>query len=286
MADIKQDLLALEYSPSFALQGTQEAAVNLELPPVPVGAASLYGTVTDGTVPLADATVKLFDSTGTPFRHTLTDVTGQYTFNDVPAGTYTISAVKEGYLLSDPVGVTLAGSDTIQMDLVCTADPTLALGAIAGVLTTTDGVTVTPLAGAKITLRDALGTVLATTYSAADGEFLFYDVADGIYSLLATADGYLTSAPMAVTITGGSLANVTMSLVVDVRTYNGTVSGTIRDQSGTAVAGCFVGLYLVTGTGTTATETLIATTKTNTEGQYLFGGVTGGQYLVKAKLEQ
>ena len=31
---------------------------------------------------------------------------------------------------------------------------------------------------------------------------------------------------------------------------------------------------------------LIATTKTNTEGKYLFGGVTNGQYLVKAKLNQ
>lgn len=33
-------------------------------------------------------------------------------------------------------------------------------------------------------------------------------------------------------------------------------------------------------------ELLIATTKTNDAGKYLFGGVTGGEYLVKAKLEQ
>ncbi|WP_297289229.1 MSCRAMM family protein [uncultured Flavonifractor sp.] len=286
MADIKQDLLALEYSPSFELQGTQEAAVNLELPPVPVGFATVYGTVTDGTVPLADATVKLFDSTGAPFQHTLTDASGQYSLSNIPAGTYTISAVKNGYLLSDPMGVTLSANDTTQMALVCTAESTLTLGAIAGVLTTTVEAVVTPLSGAKLTLKDSSDVVVATTYSAADGEFLFYDVADGLYTLLASAEGYLTSAPMAVTITGGSLANVTMSLAVDVRTYNGTVSGTIRDQNGTIVAGCFVGLYQVTGTGAVTTETLIATTKTNAEGQYLFGGVTGGQYLVKAKLEQ
>ena len=84
--------------------------------------------MTDGTAPLADATVKIFDAAGTPFQHTLTDAAGQYTFSDVPAGTYTVSAVKEGYLLSDPVGVTLAGSDTVQMDLVCTADASLSLG--------------------------------------------------------------------------------------------------------------------------------------------------------------
>ena len=277
MADIKQDLLALEYSPSFELQGTQEAAVNLELPPVPVGFATVYGTVTDGTVPLADATVKLFDNTGAPFQHTLTDASGQYSLSDIPAGTYTISAVKDGYPLSDPMGVTLSASDTTQMALVCTAEPTLALGAIAGVLTTTVGTVVSPLAGAKIALKDSTGAVVASTYSAADGEFLFYDVADGLYTLLASAEGYLTSAPM---------ANLVMTIQVDSRTYNGTVSGTIRDQNGTIVAGCFVGLYQVTGTGAATTETLIATTKTNAEGQYLFGGVTGGQYLVKAKLEQ
>lgn len=277
MADIKQDLLGLEYSPSFELQGIQEADVNLELPPAPGGTATVYGTVTDGTAPLADATVKLFDSTG---------AAGQYSLSGVPAGTYTISAVKDGYRLSDAVGVTLAVSDTTQMNLVCTADATLALGAIAGVLTTLVGTDVTPLAGAKITLKDQKDAVVASTYSADDGEFLFYDVADGVYTMLASAEGYLTSAPMVVTITGGSIANVTMSLTVDARTYNGTVSGIIRDKNGTAVAGCFVGLYQVTGTGATATETLIATTKTNTEGKYLFGGVVGGQYLVKAKMEQ
>ena len=130
MADIKQDLLALEYSPSFELQGTQEAAVNLELPPVPVGFATVYGTVTDGTVPLADATVKLFDNTGAPFQHTPTDASGQYSLSNIPAGTYTISAVKDGYLLSDPMGVTLSANDTTQMALVCTAESTLTLGAI------------------------------------------------------------------------------------------------------------------------------------------------------------
>lgn len=286
MADIKQDLLGLEYSPSFELQGIQEADVNLELPPAPGGTATVYGTVTDGTAPLADATVKLFDSTGAPFQHTMTDAAGQYSLSGVPAGTYTISAVKDGYRLSDAVGVTLAVSDTTQMNLVCTADATLALGAIAGVLTTLVGTDVTPLAGAKITLKDQTDTVVASTYSADDGEFLFYDVADGVYTMLASAEGYLTSAPMAVTITGGSIANVTMSLTVDDRTYNGTVSGIIRDKKGTAVAGCFVGLYQVTGTGAAAVERLVATTKTNTEGKYLFGGVVGGQYLVKAKMEQ
>lgn len=286
MADIKQDLLGLEYSTSFELQGIQEADINLELLPASAGAATVYGTVTDGKEPLANATVKLFLSTGVPFQHTMTDEQGRYSMNGIPAGTYTVGAVKEGFRLSSAMGVALTAGNTTQVDLSCTADATLGLGAIAGVLTTTVSGDVTPLAGAKLTLRNAAAETVASTYSADDGEFLFYDVADGLYTLLATAEGYLPSLPMAVTIIGGSIANVTMSLVADARTYNGTVSGVIRDQKGAAVAGCFVGLYQVTGTGAAAVERLVSVTKTNEEGKYLFGGVAGGQYLVKAKMSR
>ena len=287
MADIKQDLLSLNYSQSFALQGMQEADINLSLNPAAPPTATVYGTVTDGTNPLPNATVKLFDSLGVPFQHTMTDASGAYTLHDIPAGTYSVGAVLPGYLMSDTVGLTLVNGGTMEVPLVCMADTTLALGAIAGVLTAVSAQgTSIPLGGAKISLQSATGTAVASTYSADDGEFIFYDVADGAYTLLATADGYVSSAPMAVTILNGSIANVAMTMQVDARTYNGTVSGIIRNASGAAVAGCFVGLYQVTKVGETTVETLVATTKTNTEGKYLFGGVLAGQYMVKAKLEK
>ena len=94
--------------------------------------------------------------------------------------------------------------------------------------------------------------------------------------------GHITTAPTSVTILNGSIANVNLTMTVDSRTYNGTVSGIIRDQNGNVVAGCFVGLFQIID----GREVLIATTKTNTDGKYLFGGVTGGQYLVKAKMNQ
>ena len=284
MADIKPDLYGLEYSDSFSLQGIQEAEVNLNLTPAPPPSATITGVVTDGTDPIPNATVKLFDSTGTPFQHTLTDAAGQYTLNDVIPGSYTISAVAEGYLLSAPVGVAVNTGGTTQVDLTCTAEATLTLGAIAGMVTVTG--TGVPLAGAKVTLTNALKAVVATTYTVADGEFVFYDVADGVYTMTVSADGYLTAGPVLATVAGGSIVNLRVAMTQDVRTYNGTVSGVVQDQKGMAVADCFVGLYQVTGTGETRTETLVAVTKTNTQGMYLFGGVVAGQYLVKAKLEQ
>lgn len=278
---MKQDLYGLEYSPNFEISGLQEADINLNLTPAAGVSGTVFGVVTDGTDPIPDATVKLFDSLGQPYQHTMTDATGAYTLDGVPAGSYTVSAVKEGYLLSDAVGVALTGGGTIQADLVCTADASLALGAIAGVVKVSYLGAETPLSGAKVTLMDALGTAVAVTYTVADGEFAFTDVADGTYTVMSTADGYQASAPMTATILNGSIANMVLIMTVDTRTYNGTVSGVIRDQYGNAVAGCFVGLFQVTG----GAELLTATTKTNTAGMYLFGGVTSGEYLVKAKLE-
>lgn len=288
MAEIKQDLLSLQYSQNFDIQGMQEVNVDLELPPASTSLATVYGVVTDGTAPLADATVKLFDSAGQPYQHTLTDAAGAYTLTGIPAGTYSLAAVKEGYLLSDAAGVTLSAGATTQMNLTCTAEASLSLGTIAGVLTVTDPIqgTATPLGGAKITLQDALGTNLAATYTAADGEFAFYDLADGVYTLLASAEGYVATSSMTAVIAGGSIANVTMSMTVDSRTYSGTVSGIIRNSAGQAVAGCFVGLYQVVTVAGVSQELLIATTKTNDAGKYLFGGVNAGAYLVKAKLER
>ena len=94
MADIMQDVLNLNYSPSFDIQGMQEADINLSLSPSVAASATVYGTVTDGTNPLPNATVKLFDSLGVPYRHVMTDVAGAYSFDNVPAGTYTVGETK------------------------------------------------------------------------------------------------------------------------------------------------------------------------------------------------
>ncbi len=283
MDEIRQDLLSLNYSPSFQISGMQEADVNLSLPPATLS-ASISGSVTGGALPLADATVKLFDSSGAPFMHTVTDASGSFSFDVVPAGTYSLAAVREGYLLSPSVAVTLSAGGSASVSLACTPETALSLGAVAGTVNSVGLDGNGPVAGAKLSLSNLSGAVLATTYSADDGEFVFYDVADGVYSLTATASGYSAAAPIAVTILDGSIANVNVSMVVDGRVYNGTVSGIIRNSAGATVAGCFVGLYSVTGIGDTKVETLVATTRTNTEGKYLFGGVVAGEYVVKAKL--
>ena len=125
MADIKLDLLGLKYSENFSITGLEEANIDLNLSPAAEIFSTLFGVVTDGQNPIANATVKVFDSNGMPYKHTLTDENGNYTISELPAGTYSIGAVKDGYRLSNTQGVTLNNSDTIKIDLVCIADETL-----------------------------------------------------------------------------------------------------------------------------------------------------------------
>ena len=73
MADIKQDLLGLQYSGDFSIKGLQEADIDLNLNLVSNKSATVHGNITDGKVPISNATVKLFDSKGLPFKHTLTN---------------------------------------------------------------------------------------------------------------------------------------------------------------------------------------------------------------------
>lgn len=284
MAEIRQDLLSLNYSPNFDISGMQEADVNISLP-LRSSKAPSPALLLTAVCPLRTPSSSSLTAPVIP-TSTLTDEAGSFSFSSVPAGTYSLAAVLEGYVLSPSVGVSLTAGGTASVGLVCTPEPSLSLGAVAGTVSSAGLDGISPISGAKINMTNLSGAVVATTYSAADGEFVFYDVADGVYSLTATASGYLATAPVAVTILGGSIANVSLAMIVDGRTYSGTVSGIIRDASGAAVANCFVGLYAVKDVAGVQTETLVATARTNAEGKYLFGGVLAGAYMVKAKLEQ
>ncbi|MET0626323.1 MAG: Ig-like domain repeat protein, partial [Pyrinomonadaceae bacterium] len=89
---------------------------------VPVGdGGTISGTVTDGTNPLVGATVAL----GT--RTTTTDASGNYSFTDIPAGTYpSITASLAGYSSSTTTNVVVNDAATTTVNFTLTAAPTSA----------------------------------------------------------------------------------------------------------------------------------------------------------------
>lgn len=277
---IKKDLLALNYSGTFTIEGTKGQDIDLNLIEAPSQNCSIYGVVTDGTDPIVDAVVKVFDDDGNPFCHTLTDEQGKFYFNNLAAGEYYVATVKSGYITSQQRPVTLVENSDIPLDaFILVKDQSAELTTITGIVR---GNEEKRLSGAYISLLNSDEDIISATYSANDGEFAFYDVANGEYKIIATLLGYKTSLPINISITEGRIVNsANIALEVDNRTYKGTVSGVIRNSANEAVAAAFVGLYKIEETGE---EKLVSVCKTNSSGEYLFGNVDEGNYMVKSKV--
>lgn len=248
------------------------------------GDSSITGTVTSGGLAIADATVKVFDDTGTPVAHASTSALGEYTVIDLGAGDYDVTVIKNGYLLPVATPVTLADHAVTTVDLTINIDPNASLNKIYGIIS--DSSTTAGIENARVILTKlvvGVVTEVAETITNSDGEFIIYDLANGDYSIFATKQGYYSSDPADLSVTGGVLSVSDISLVGNPEDLKGTISGVVTDSATptpAVLANALVGLYSVVA----GAETLIATSVTNADGRYLFAGVDAGTYLVKAKV--
>jgi uncharacterized membrane protein len=225
---------------------------NLSLTEVAGLPGSITGSVTDaeGGSPIAGATV----SDGT--RTVTTDATGEYTIADVPAGTYQVTASKEGYQSSSTTVNVLSGSSAVA-DLALTA--AMLPGSITG--SVTDAENGSPIAGA--TVND--GTRTTTTDAA--GEYTIADVPAGSHEVTASKEGYQSSS-MTVNVLSGSSAVANLSLTEVV--LPGSITGLVTDaEDGLPIAGATVS----DGTRTVTTDT---------SGEYTIADVPPGTYQVTA----
>ncbi|MFI3229385.1 MAG: carboxypeptidase-like regulatory domain-containing protein [Bacillota bacterium] len=283
MAIIK-DKFNLTYSDDFSLQNKDEYEVSLTLTESSDDSAAITGTVLDDSgIPVAGATVKLFDANGKPYLHVLTDSEGNYVFDDLSFGTYSLTAVSETCPITEPSTVILNSNEIQTVNFKLVQDTSIALGTVAGVVRELfDDGTSASLGGAKVYLKNATTEeTMANTTSANDGEFVFYGIENGDYHLVATKDGYKLSSKILISIKDGNIVNSTLLIVKDPETNTGTISGFVKFNN-TALTGVYVGLYEVNRT-TGDIERCVATTRTNSIGYYMFGNVGEGNYVVKAK---
>src|SRR5580704_8631698 len=75
--------------------------------------AEIRGIVTGDSKPLAGAKLSLTDSKGKRTEMTADD-TGQYKFNNLTAGTYKVSAAKDGWTQSDAQGA--VNNESLKLD--------------------------------------------------------------------------------------------------------------------------------------------------------------------------
>ena len=284
---MNQDKLKLFASTSFDLTGEQEQNMdlNLETAALPT-TGSVTGTVYDttlltGTV-VPGATVKVFNSDGTPFMHTISQADGSYTISDLPLGTYTITAVKDGNYLSVDQPLIISNVVPVTINLAITPT-TISNNIIYGkILNFEDNTVINDADVILYKMVDNVPVLYAKTKSISDGEYIIDNIEDGLYQISVQKTGYQTNELNNITLENGVKLNSNITLVNNLGPINSTVSGFIKDELGNNVQNALVALYKIDNDK----EVLVATTYTNTLGKYMFGSVVAGNYMVKAKLTE
>ncbi|HZN34324.1 MAG TPA: SdrD B-like domain-containing protein [Pirellulaceae bacterium] len=260
---------------------------------------------------------------------TTTNVQGDYSFGlnlnlqpgvyqvreTQPAGFFSVGAIP-GTVGGAPTGATIAGDPDVLTEI------NLPLGDLHGIhynfaeaqpaslsgrvhLTDRQGNCFSeealnrPLAGVKITLKDAAGNVVATQLTNASGEYLFQNLLPGTYTIVEeTPAGLLDGADHIGTIggikVGAKPANDTISQIIllggqdgvnydfcehepaDVGgfVYHDANNNGVKDASETAIGGATVVLLDAGGTQ-------VATTTTDSSGFYKFANLAAGTYSIR-----
>lgn len=142
-------------------------------------------------VSLKDVTISLFNSSGVKVATWNTSKINPRVFNNLPLGIYTLheESAPAGYTKSRDVKVTINVSDTVVIKLVNTK------GRQPIYISKQDATTGTELPGAKLVLKDSLGSVVEEWTSEATPHIVSKQLSPGIYTLSETMapKGYQTT---------------------------------------------------------------------------------------------
>ena len=178
--------------------------------------------------------------------------------------THTVSPVKAGtYMVT--VAVNSCTIEGVTQTVTVTAGQE---AQVPGVTVTNQGGNVTGkvvdgkgagIAGVTVTLKKGENVIQATTGE--DGTFTVLDILAGEYTVQIEKEGYVSPEQVTVTVAVGETATVAQQTM---QSAMGTITGTVRDKSGTAVANATVTLR---GCKTKASDKRY-TIKTGADGTY------------------
>ena len=256
-----------------------------------------------------EQTVQLLDKDGQVIKTTKTDANGNYSFDNLPDGTYSVKVVKDGALTDleqteDPDGAKDSASEPITLDEDNPTKKNVNFGYVpdyfikgtiyrdgnrSGALDAGEKL----YEGVTVNLVGADGTVVATTTTDADGTYSFDKLPAGTYTVTVAQDGPIAgleqtgdpdatkdnaSEPITLNNDNPSKTDVNFGYV-----NNNSLSGTVYrddsrngDQDGTEPGYSGVTVQLLDKDGQ-----VIATTTTDANGKYSFSKLPDGTYSVK-----
>ena len=256
-----------------------------------------------------EQTVQLLDKDGQVIKTTKTDANGNYSFDNLPDGTYSVKVVKDGALTDleqteDPDGAKDSASEPITLDEDNPTKKNVNFGYVpdyfikgtiyrdgnrSGALDAGEKL----YEGVTVNLVGADGTVVATTTTDADGTYSFDKLPTGTYTVTVAQDGPIagleqtgdpdatkdnSSEPITLNNDNPSTTDVNFGYIAD-----NSLSGTVYrddsrngDQDGTEPGYSGVTVQLLDASGN-----VVTTTTTDANGTYSFSKLPDGTYSVK-----
>ncbi len=256
-----------------------------------------------------EQTVQLLDKDGAVIATTKTDANGNYSFDNLPDGTYSVKVVKDGALTDleqteDPDGTKDSASEPIVLNEDNPTKKNVNFGYVpdyfikgtiyrdgnrSGALDTGEKL----YEGVTVNLVDADGNIVATTTTDEKGNYSFDKLPAGTYSVKVVQDGPIASLeqtgdpdatkdnasePITLNNDNPSKTDVNFGYV-----NNNSLSGTVYrddsrngDQDGTEPGYSGVTVQLLDKDGN-----VVATTTTDANGKYSFSKLPDGTYSVK-----
>ena len=221
-------------------------------------------TVSPGGTPLQGAQLKIAFANPHFERTTTSDANGNYTFPDLFAGPYTVTASKAWYTTQTRTNfmVTAAGPNVANFSLSATGEidgQVLAAGTSA------------PIQGADV--RAYVGSTLRCTATTdASGVYhLNQNLPTGTYAVIASKGGFMSQTKAGISVTAGVISYCNFNLAA-----SGALNGQVRFKAnGANIAGAEVKAYL--------NGALKGTATTDANGIYLINAdLASGSYVVSA----
>ncbi|MEO7715843.1 MAG: SdrD B-like domain-containing protein [Capsulimonas sp.] len=250
------------------------------------------GAFDNGEATLNGITVNLLDANGATVASTTTNSSGYYSFTGLASAAYTVSApaAAGGYALetSQTLPVTVVGNQNDGDNDFGYIKP---VGSLSGVFYLDGdkdsqydaGEALFP--GVTVTLKDASGSIVATTTTDSDGAYSFTGLTVGSYTVSApgvvSGDLLETSANLNVTVTANhDTPNNNFGYIVPLGSLSGTLyldanKNSTLNTGEAGISGLTVNLVDASGA-------IVATTTTGSDGTYSFAGIVAGSYTVTA----